>query len=102
MNDGVRWHRARRRRGGEHTELPEGRIWEWPIHGMGWVRSWILFRLAIIAQGIAARAALGQASSADARADDRPFNFFGQMAWKVKEETEREKPEELPLPKAKL
>ncbi|WRT69603.1 uncharacterized protein IL334_006592 [Kwoniella shivajii] len=65
--------------------------WELPIPGMAWVRSWILFRLAIIAQGIAARAALGQASSADARADSRPvFDFFGKMAWEVKIEDERE------------
>lgn len=49
-----------------------------------WVRSWILFRLAVICQGIAARAALGQASSADATADDSAFNFFGRMAWEAK------------------
>lgn len=55
-----------------------------------WVRSWILFRLAIIAQGIAARAALGQASSADARADNRAFDFFGRMAWEAKKEAEKE------------
>jgi hypothetical protein len=55
-----------------------------------WVRSWILFRLAIIAQGIAARAALGQASSALARADDTQFNFFGQKAWEAKRDAEEE------------
>ncbi|WWC73783.1 uncharacterized protein I206_107755 [Kwoniella pini CBS 10737] len=78
MNDGLRYHHIQ---GG----------WEIPIPGMGWVRSWILFRLAIIAQGIAARAALGQASSADARADSRPvFDFFGKMAWEVKKEVEKE------------
>ncbi|RSH93386.1 hypothetical protein EHS25_007742 [Saitozyma podzolica] len=65
-------------------------MWTWPIAGMGWVRSWILFRLAIIAQGIAARAALGQASSADARADNRAFDFFGRMAWEAKKEAEKE------------
>ncbi|ORY34811.1 kinase-like domain-containing protein [Naematelia encephala] len=69
--------------------------WEWPIHGMSWVRSWILFRLAIIAQGIAARAALGQASSADARADSRAiFDFFGKMAWEVKRDFEAVLPEQ--------
>ncbi|WWC65743.1 uncharacterized protein I303_108365 [Kwoniella dejecticola CBS 10117] len=78
MNDGLTYHKAQ---GG----------WEAPIPGMEWVRSWILFRLAIIAQGIAARAALGQASSADARADSRPvFDFFGKMAWEVKMEVEHE------------
>jgi hypothetical protein len=54
-----------------------------------WVRSWILFRLAIIAQGISARAALGQASSADAKADNRIFNFFGRMAWDAKGDSGR-------------
>lgn len=61
------------------------------VDGVRWVRSWILFRLAIITQGIAARAALGQASSADARADSRGiFDFFGRMAWEAKEEAESE------------
>lgn len=55
-----------------------------------WVRSWILFRLAIIAQGISARAALGQASSADAVADNRIFNFFGRMAWEAKQDADKE------------
>jgi len=57
-----------------------------------WVRSWILFRLAIISQGIAARAALGQASSADAREDSREvFDFFGRKAWECKVEAEKAK-----------
>jgi hypothetical protein len=56
-----------------------------------WVRSWILFRLAIITQGIAARASLGQASSADAKADSRVvFDFFGKMAWESKKDAEKE------------
>lgn len=49
-----------------------------------------MFRLAIITQGIAARAALGQASSADARADSRAiFDFFGKAAWLFKEEEDK-------------
>ena len=49
----------------------------------------MLFRLAIIAQGVAARASLGQASSAGARADSREiFDFFGRMAWEAKVEAE--------------
>lgn len=49
----------------------------------------MLFRLAIIAQGIAARAMLGQASSADARADSRPvFDFYGKAAWNIKNEVD--------------
>ncbi|WVQ95978.1 hypothetical protein IAU59_003077 [Kwoniella sp. CBS 9459] len=84
MNQGLAYHR-------DKTKTQVQKDWNWPIHGMDWVRSWILFRLAIIAQGIAARAALGQASSADARADSRPvFDFFGKMAWEVKLEAERE------------
>ncbi|WVF68431.1 hypothetical protein IAT40_003196 [Kwoniella sp. CBS 6097] len=84
MNEGLAYHR-------DKTGTSVQRGWSWPIEGMDWVRSWILFRLAIIAQGIAARAALGQASSADARADSRPvFDFFGKMAWEVKLEAERE------------
>jgi len=83
-------------------------VWKWPIQGMGlvtilyftqtksmlmkrWVQSWILFRLAIIVQGISARAALGQASSADAKADNRGFNFFGRMAWDAKRDADRER-----------
>jgi len=94
MNDSAIWH------GGKG-------VWKWPIQGMGsvtilpsplrgmnltdrWVRSWILFRLAIIAQGISARAALGQASSADAKADNRVFNFFGRMAWDAKRDADKE------------
>jgi len=43
--------------------------------------------LAIIIQGIAARASLGQASSADAKADSRiVFDFLAKQAWDVKEE----------------
>ena len=56
-----------------------------------WVRSWTLFRLAIIAQGIAARAALGQASSADARADSRDvFDFFGRKSWEAMQDAEQD------------
>ncbi|ODO00830.1 phosphotransferase enzyme family protein [Cryptococcus wingfieldii CBS 7118] len=66
-------------------------VWTWPIDGMAWVRSWMLFRLAIIAQGIAARAMLGQASSADARADSRPvFDFYGHVAWDNMVEAQKE------------
>jgi hypothetical protein len=54
--------------------------WQWPIPGFEWVRAWMLFRLAIISQGIAARAAMGQASSASATATRASFDFFGRMA----------------------
>lgn len=50
----------------------------------------MVFRLAIITQGIAARAALGQASSADAKADSRSiFDFFGKAAWYFKEDEDK-------------
>jgi hypothetical protein len=55
-----------------------------------WVRSWILFRLAIISQGIAARASLGQASSADASSDNAIFDFFGRKSWEAKVRAENE------------
>lgn len=65
--------------------------WEVELIWVSWVRSWILFRLAIITQGIAARASLGQASSADAKADSRVvFDFFGKMAWESKKDAEKE------------
>lgn len=57
---------------------------------LSWVRSWILFRLAIISQGIAARAALGQASSAEAKADNTMFNLLGKLAWQAKEDADGE------------
>lgn len=71
------------------TALEAGLADEW----IRWVRSWIIFRLAIIVQGIAARATLGQASSASAKADSRAiFDFFGKMAWEAKLEAESEEP----------
>ncbi|XAO25598.1 hypothetical protein I312_104426 [Cryptococcus bacillisporus CA1280] len=77
-------------RGSEYHRNTQA-VWKWPISGMEWVRSWMLFRLAIIAQGIAARAMLGQASSADARADSRPvFDFYGKAAWNIKNEMDNE------------
>jgi len=102
MNKSLEWHA---KESGERMDR-----WSLPINNMGWVglaasradfrwvRSWILFRLAIIAQGIAARAALGQASSASARADDTIFNFYGKMAWEAKRDAEAESNG----PKAKL
>ncbi|CAD6564164.1 MAG: hypothetical protein TREMPRED_003902 [Tremellales sp. Tagirdzhanova-0007] len=84
MQEGVHWQR--RRKAGPEREMQS---WLWPVQGMGWVGSWMLFRLAIIAQGVAARASLGQASSAGARADSREiFDFFGRMAWEAKVEAE--------------
>lgn len=92
MNDGVRWHAERMMNGGETSGRGgQGGVvqWQTPIAGMDWVRSWILFRLAIISQGIAARASLGQASSADASSDNAIFDFFGRMAWEVKMRAEK-------------
>ncbi|WVQ74997.1 hypothetical protein IAR50_004605 [Cryptococcus sp. DSM 104548] len=81
---------AEMKKGYDYHDKPAA-IWTWPIDGMAWVRSWMLFRLAIIAQGIAARAMLGQASSADARADSRPvFDFYGHGAWDNMMEAQKE------------
>ncbi|WVQ79271.1 hypothetical protein IAT38_001367 [Cryptococcus sp. DSM 104549] len=77
MTEGVKYHGT-------------GGKWTWPIPDMDWVRAWMVFRLAVISQGIAARAALGQASSASARADSRPvFDFFGKTAWEIKKQSEK-------------
>lgn len=92
MNRETAWQRS-------HSSPPvDGRTqktdWTFPIPGMAWVRSWILFRIAIIVQGIAARAALGQASSADARADSSAiFDFFGKGAWELKLAAEQDDPD---------
>ncbi|TXT12818.1 hypothetical protein VHUM_01219 [Vanrija humicola] len=76
MNEGYLWH----------APIPAPR--QWPNRRFEWVRSWMLFRLAVIAQGIAARAALGQASSASASVDRAPFDFFGKMAYQARGEPE--------------
>ena len=73
---------------GPYATWSESPPYEQTDSRFSWVRAWTLFRLAIIAQGIAARAALGQASSADAKADSRVvFDFFGKMAWQIQTET---------------
>lgn len=77
MNSGNLFHSIAS--GGAQAREP----WVWPIAHMEWVRAWMLFRLAIIAQGISARAALGQASSASARPTRAPFDFFGKAAYEV-------------------
>lgn len=92
MNEGYLWHASEANRS---REALAGRIpgpvpapRQWPTQRFEWVRSWMLFRLAIIAQGIAARAALGQASSAHASPDRAPFDFFGKMAYQAKGQPE--------------
>ncbi|CAK9781003.1 APH-domain-containing protein [Cutaneotrichosporon oleaginosum] len=80
MNKGYAWHAA-------HSPSMRGKKapapWTHPIAGLEWVRAWMIWRLAIIAQGIAARAALGQASSATASPSRERFDFFGRMAYKA-------------------
>ncbi|BEI84031.1 hypothetical protein CcaverHIS002_0406350 [Cutaneotrichosporon cavernicola] len=81
MNAGYKWHAA-------HSPSMKGKAsspapWSYPIAGLEWVRAWMLWRLAIIAQGIAARAALGQASSATASPSRERFDFFGRMAYRA-------------------
>ncbi|KAI5986947.1 kinase-like domain-containing protein [Pisolithus albus] len=58
----------------------------YPIKEMGFVRSWMLFRSAVISQGIAARFALRQASSEKASIHTRLFPVMGRIAKTVLEE----------------
>lgn len=92
--------------------------WDYPIKGLAWVRSWMLWRckftfrsskphanadifftVAIISQGIAARSALGQASSAAATVDSIYFDMFGRLAGRCAELDDETQKEEV---KAKL
>ncbi|KAI0034874.1 kinase-like domain-containing protein [Vararia minispora EC-137] len=57
----------------------------YPIDDMIFVRSWMLFRLAIIAQGIAARYAKRQASSEKAQTYALGYPYIGMMAEKALE-----------------
>ncbi|KIY46186.1 kinase-like protein [Fistulina hepatica ATCC 64428] len=59
----------------------------YPIREMTFVRSWMLFRLSIIAQGIAARHARRQASSAMAESYGELFPVIGDLAIGVLEES---------------
>lgn len=58
----------------------------YPIKEMRFVRSWMLFRSAVISQGIAARFALRQASSEKASIHTRLFPVMGHIARTVLEE----------------
>ncbi|KAL5532039.1 hypothetical protein ACEPAF_5603 [Sanghuangporus sanghuang] len=57
----------------------------YPITEMVFARSWMLFRLSIISQGIAARYARRQASSEKASTHVHLFPIFGELARKVLE-----------------
>lgn len=57
-----------------------------PIKEMGFARSWMLFRSAVISQGIAARFALRQASSEKASIHTRLFPVLGHLAKVLLEE----------------
>jgi len=101
MNEAEEWfaqNAARLVDGGKGQVVMEKKTrWRYPIEGLDWVRSWMLWRLAIIAQGIAARAALGQASSAGATSSNEGFNLFGKLAMEASgqnmelEEVQKEK-----------
>ncbi|GJJ08605.1 hypothetical protein Clacol_002824 [Clathrus columnatus] len=58
----------------------------YPIQEMTFVRSWMLFRLSIISQGIAARYARRQASSENAFMSVKTFPRIGQLARLVLQE----------------
>ncbi|EPT00340.1 hypothetical protein FOMPIDRAFT_1101889, partial [Fomitopsis schrenkii] len=55
----------------------------YPITEMVFARSWMLFRLAVIAQGIAARFARRQASSEKAHLYAALFPLIGELAWRA-------------------
>ncbi|KAF8963662.1 kinase-like domain-containing protein [Flammula alnicola] len=57
----------------------------YPITEMVFVRSWMLFRLSVISQGIAARYARRQASSEQAHLHVYAFSLFGALARNVLE-----------------
>ncbi|KAJ8520188.1 hypothetical protein ONZ45_g2948 [Pleurotus djamor] len=59
----------------------------YPIPDMPFVRSWMLFRLAVIMQGIAARYARRQASSATAHVAADNFPVLGNLARIIVEES---------------
>ncbi|KAE9400654.1 APH-domain-containing protein [Gymnopus androsaceus JB14] len=56
---------------------------EYPLRDIVFVRSWMLFRGSIISQGIAARAARRQASSANAAQYATSVEFHGGLARKI-------------------
>ncbi|KAG8691632.1 hypothetical protein FRC09_011569 [Ceratobasidium sp. 395] len=58
----------------------------YPIHEMVYANSWMFFRLAIILQGISARYARRQASSANAKAQGQRFPMLGRMAKELSKE----------------
>ncbi|KAI9507758.1 protein kinase subdomain-containing protein PKL/CAK/ACAD [Russula earlei] len=58
----------------------------YPIVEMGFARSWMLFRLAVILQGIAARHARRQASSEHAHIFATRFPLIGKLALRVLED----------------
>ncbi|GBE80739.1 kinase-like domain-containing protein [Sparassis latifolia] len=60
----------------------------YPIKEMGFARSWMLFRTAVILQGIAARYALRQASSERASFMGDMFPIIGKFAWDALREAE--------------
>ena len=60
--------------------------YSYPIKELTFVRSWMLFRLAIIAQGIAARHARRQASSEQAHLYKEVFPVVGKLAIAVLED----------------
>ncbi|GHJ86230.1 hypothetical protein NliqN6_2632 [Naganishia liquefaciens] len=85
MNAGTAWHLARHGSSSGGKELATRMTeWTWPIPGLDFARAWMIWRLAIIAQGISARAALGQASSASATTSNESFDLFGRLSLAVK------------------
>ncbi|KAJ9109539.1 hypothetical protein QFC20_003283 [Naganishia adeliensis] len=103
MNEGTRWHLQRYAKEGKSVELSTRMCnWTWPIPGLDFARAWMIWRLAIIAQGISARAALGQASSAQATTSNESFDLFGRLALAVKRDDASTDKLQVPDERAKL
>lgn len=64
--------------------------WEFPAREYAWGEAFNVFKGAIIAQGIAARAAVRQASSANAHLYAAMMGPFGEVAWDLVERAMRE------------
>ncbi|QRV98287.1 phosphotransferase enzyme family protein [Ceratobasidium sp. AG-Ba] len=64
----------------------------YPIPEMVYANSWMFFRMAIILQGIAARYARRQASSANAKVQGSRFPMLGRMAKELIDEGQNSRP----------
>ncbi|EME79302.1 uncharacterized protein MYCFIDRAFT_156600 [Pseudocercospora fijiensis CIRAD86] len=76
--------------------------WEFSKQEVTWGDAFGLYRGAVICQGIAARYAVRQASSANAKEFGAQAGPFGEMAWKAVQDCQRQSEEEGKNGKARL